>query len=183
MHIAIRHMQSSIHHGIIFAALVLMGSFAQAQQRVGINTTAPARQLEIHGSSNQFLRLHATNAGSSEAGFELVRGDAASNARDWKLANINGNFRLLTGTDNFATIGTDAVRITPDHFTAIGMGTPVTRLHIFDGEEASNTSDGYLMIGESGGANIVMDPDEILARNGVNAATLHLQAHGGNTWF
>src|SRR6185503_11340496 len=67
----------------------------------------------------------------------------------------------------------------------IGLGTtlPTSGLHVDGGEEASNTGDGYMMIGAKTGTNIIFDPNEIIARNNGNTNTLNFQLHDGDTYI
>ena len=156
----------------------------QGQQRVGINTTSPVRPLEIYGNGEQYLRIHSSSAvGSTRVGLEFIRGDENSNARDWIIQNWNGNLKILTNTDNFATPGDDVMHINENGLVGIGTITPLTRLHVDGGEDASNTLDGYLMIGSKTSNNLIMDQNEIMARLNGAPATLYMQTGGGNTWF
>ena len=50
---------------------------------------------------------------------------------------------------------------------------------IFDGMDASLTSDGYLLIGDKFDLNIAIDNNEILARNNGAVSDLNLNAEGG----
>jgi hypothetical protein len=157
--------------------------FNYGQQRVGINTTTPVRPLEIYGNSEQYLRVHSSTASSNRVGIEFIRGDDNSNARDWIIENWDGKFKILTGTDNFVTLGDDVLHISETGLVGIGTTTPVTRLHVDGGEDASNTLDGYLMLGGKTSNNLIMDQNEIMTRlNGV-PSTLYIQTGGGNTWF
>src|SRR5690606_7149266 len=67
----------------------------------------------------------------------------------------------------------------------VGFGThnPVTRLHVDDGEEATNSTDGILLLGSKSGFNLAMDGDEIIARNNGSPSNLFIQTGGGDTWF
>jgi hypothetical protein len=59
-------------------------------------------------------------------------------------------------------------------------GTAVNaKLQVTDGEEASLSGDGYVVLGETSLDNIVMDNDEIQARNNGLSSTLELQPGGG----
>lgn len=66
---------------------------------------------------------------------------------------------------------------------AIGIGTddPAGRLHVVGGTDASMAEmSGYLVVGQTFNTNIVIDNNEIMARNdGVNS-TLYLQNDGGD---
>ncbi|MBN3035624.1 MAG: hypothetical protein JW861_08560 [Bacteroidales bacterium] len=57
--------------------------------------------------------------------------------------------------------------------------SPMTRLHITGGTDASLTGHGYLVNGEIDQTNLVIDNNEIMARNNGNPATLYLQHEGG----
>ena len=64
----------------------------------------------------------------------------------------------------------------------IGITTPNTKLHIDGGTDANVAiaTSGYLLLGDATAANLVMDDNEILARNNGAAATLYLQYQSGN---
>jgi hypothetical protein len=153
------------------------------QQNVGINTDNPLRSLQVNGSQDQYVRVHSTTNIGGEAGLELILGQPASPARDYKLTNDAGDFKLLTHTDNFETAGDLLWKINAQGEFGIGTSTPTSLLHIDNGEEASNTGDGYLIIGSKTGVNMVMDPDEINARNNGNINSLTLQSLGGHTYI
>lgn len=64
----------------------------------------------------------------------------------------------------------------------IGIGTdyPLTRLHILGGADANLTpNSGYLVIGDYASGNIVIDNNEIIARDAAANSTLYLQTTGG----
>jgi hypothetical protein len=67
-----------------------------------------------------------------------------------------------------------AVRLGATGGTATG-----TKLHITDGVDASLATHGYLVLGLTIGTNIVMDNNEIIARDNGSASTLYLQNDGG----
>jgi hypothetical protein len=63
----------------------------------------------------------------------------------------------------------------------IGMNTPMTRLHIGGGSDASYTAQsGFLIIGNVGLTNLVFDDNEIIARNAGVSSPLYLNSSGGN---
>lgn len=63
-----------------------------------------------------------------------------------------------------------------------GGGTPPTgTLQVFSGNDASATNtNGYLILGDTGGTNIAMDSNEIMARLNGAAGTLNLNVDGGD---
>ena len=63
----------------------------------------------------------------------------------------------------------------------IGITAPQTRLHIVGGSDASYTAtSGYLVTGDVATSNIIMDDNEIMARNNGASAPLYLQVSGGD---
>jgi hypothetical protein len=62
----------------------------------------------------------------------------------------------------------------------IGTSTPASRLHVNGSTETTLTTHGLLLVGDSGGANISMDKNDIQARDGTSAAVLRLNNSGGN---
>ena len=67
---------------------------------------------------------------------------------------------------------------------AIGTGSPQTRLHIQGNNDASLTSHGLFMLG--GGThlpNVILDDNEIMARNNGSASTLYINRDGGDVEF
>jgi hypothetical protein len=63
----------------------------------------------------------------------------------------------------------------------VGTTTPNTKLHVADGTEATLTSgSGFVVIGNNAATNIVVDDNEIQARNNAAASALLLQPQAGN---
>ena len=108
------------HRLLYFALLTWLPWMAQAQN-VGINTNAPVRSLEIYGNLNQHARVQTTNTIGSEANLELLTGPPASTGRDYKIANDVGVFKIITGTDDFATEGNELWRINASGDVGIGI--------------------------------------------------------------
>jgi len=101
----------------------------------------------------------------------LTYTDTRSNAT---LLGTYNNYDLQFGTNRY-------VRMTIEKSGDIGIGTttPTTKLHIEGGNDASNTSGGYITLGSTSSTNLAIDNNEIIARTGSGAGILHLQAGGG----
>jgi hypothetical protein len=65
----------------------------------------------------------------------------------------------------------------------IGILEPDVKLHIEGGTDAQPTGGGYIQAGSSGGSNVVIDEDEIMARSGGLASNLHINSDGGEVVF
>ena len=65
----------------------------------------------------------------------------------------------------------------------VGIGTddPLARLHIYDGQDGGFAEgwNGYIWLGGASPANMVLDNNEIIARNGYGPGTLYMQQEGG----
>jgi hypothetical protein len=129
---------------------------ANAGAIAGINNgNGPAAIFQTGSSS---LNIKGDSINSDVGGFlNLLKINDTSTNATW-LGGGGGNVGIGGGT----------------------AGLPLTRLHIDGGTDANPTSitSGYLLIGASNGPNIVMDNNEIMARNDSAVATLFLN-HGG----
>lgn len=68
--------------------------------------------------------------------------------------------------------------------TGIGVLDPEARLHIAGNTDASLSTNGLLMVGNNSSTeNIIIDANEIMARNNGSASTLYLNRDGGNVEF
>lgn len=124
----------------------------------------------------------------------------ASNATTIRLDGHNGGGGAAGEVSMYDTDGTETVEIVAAEAsnqgasmrlrTAAGVSTfdldadfesQGARLAIVGTQDASTAvgGSGVLVLGETSGANIVMDNNEIIARDNGGASTLHLQAEGG----
>ncbi len=67
-----------------------------------------------------------------------------------------------------------------DDNLGIGTLTPETRLHIPAGNDASYTTNGFIQTGITNGWNMVIDDNEILARNNGAGNDMFIQRDGGD---
>ena len=139
---------------------------------LGIGTSSPSRKLHINGSGYQAVRIQSTD---DDAAVELLQ-----TGQDWKIVNDNGLLKFLHGNDDFATEGTEHWRITTTGYLSHGTTSTHAPLHIVGGEEVNYIDDGHIMLGPSTSLNLIMDNNEILARNGSSESDLYVQKDGGD---
>jgi hypothetical protein len=148
-------------------------------QNVGIGTVNPTGRLHIDlttvanedaiiisDDTDPVVRFRR-NA-SDRAFFQLL-------ADDFKIATAATND---TGRLIFRTNGTDRMYVGANGNVGIAVPSPQSRLHIGSGGDAGLSANGYLMLGNETGENIVFDNNEILARNNGAAAILFLAREG-----
>jgi hypothetical protein len=65
----------------------------------------------------------------------------------------------------------------------VGASDPAVKVHVTGGSDANLGGGGYLVNGLSTGANLVLDDNEIMARNNGAVASLFLNANGGSLFI
>lgn len=155
--------------------------YITAAGKVGIGTGRPqdwddrADALVIDGSG----KVGLTIAGSDTGSLCFATGSDASRLARGRVSYSHGDDSLVFGAGN-----TDHVWLSAEGKLGVGTDTPMTRLHLSGGQDVTLASgSGFLLLGETTGTNIVMDDNEIQARNAGAVSTLHLQAEGGNVQF
>jgi len=128
------------------------------------------------GNENTFL-------GSSAGAINIVGdknvfiGASASSLTNDLNKSIAIGYKAEVACSNCAVIGgtgVDAVKV------GISTTDPKAKLHIEGGVDASLTNNGYLVNGSIDGQNLVIDNNEIIARNNGGAAHLYLNIDSGN---
>ena len=143
---------------------------------IGIGVGILEAQTKLHVTGGQDAGLDGSNNGIIMTGAlsstnlliddnEILARDGVAES-DLSLQRDGGDL-LLCGLD----LGNVGIGVT---------SSPVSRLQIVDGANASYASNGYLVTGNISGANIVMDNNELLARNNGGVADLFLQQEGGD---
>ena len=101
---------------------------------------------------------------------------------DWFLGSsatgwaIGGGKFVISPTDSS---NSSAFVIDSANEIGIGVTDPLSRLHVGGGSDVTPAGGGFVTIGNASGSNIAIDSNEIMARNNGTAATLALNAEGG----
>lgn len=153
---------------------------------LGISNTSPLTKLHITGGQDVGFGVNKNGyamlglASSSNLIIDANEIMARNNGQkaDLYLQNDSGNVILCTNNQGIVGVGSSI---------GIQTTTPYTRLHILGGQDAgmsTNTSNGYLMLGSGTGSNLIIDNNEIIARNnatpGGTGADLFIQHDEGN---
>jgi hypothetical protein len=146
---------------------------------LGLGTDSPQSHLHMAGTTDQFLTIHKTVAGSGMAGIDLLR-STSNSATDWRIANDGGTLKFFDATDNFDTDGDLDMVLTSAGKLGLGVSAPQAPLHVLGTQTISETGNGFMQIGTSNASHLRFDNNEILARNGDNSALLYLQYWSGN---
>ncbi len=144
---------------------------------VGIGTSVPLTKLHISGI-NELIRLGTSNPQISFYQGSAATGTIYLDANDLKLATYASN---NTGKVIIRVNGGDRLTVAPDGNVGIATTDPLARLHIASGQDAglTNTTNGFVMLGAAAGSNVVIDNNEIIARNNGAVSTLFMQNNGG----
>jgi hypothetical protein len=148
---------------------------------VGIGTDVPYYPLEVEYPGGTGMQVRSTSIYST-IDIDAYSGDAA--LRFFEQGNGRWNMRNGPDTDDleFYELGGGGLRLILQRLTGnlgIGTGLPESKLHIVGGTDASLTLDGYVVCGETTESNMVIDNNEIIARNDGTASDLYLNATGG----
>ena len=151
--------------------------------QVGLGTINPQGKLHIGSSSGNSIYINDSDGiiqfAEPNIGGSIDRTFIQLNSADMRLGTNSGN---AAGYFIVRTNGGDRVFVDGQGDMGIGQAVPITKLHIDGGQDAGLTSNtnGYIMNGDGSGANLIIDNNEIIARNGyTGTSTLYLQTDGG----
>jgi hypothetical protein len=146
------------HGSTVGNDVVINGSY------MGLGIADPQEKLHIVGG-NVILNSLNPSIKLQQAAVDKAFLDLSSD--DFRLGTLAGN---TAGSVRVRVNGQERMNISPE-------GT----MNLVNGQDASLTSNGHLMIGSTSGSNIVIDNNEIIAR-GINGSvgSLLLQNDGGS---
>ena len=163
----------------------LIYSESISNSSLSLISTAKNNFMKIgHGSSgnyNSFIDL-VGDATYANYGLRLIRDNAGPDAANTLISRGTGLLQLWTqeaAPIRFVTNSTERVRITPDGKVGIGTSAPKGNLHVINSADATPAIDTGLIIGQTNSSNLIIDDNEILARNNGAPSVLSLQLDGG----
>lgn len=162
---------------------------------VGIGNSIPSFDLHVgdgilsatNGSDTRVVV--SDNANSNRSAFITLAKDGSGNKIEGQFES-DGQFNdaiifgsstshpiyVRTGNTNRMYIGTTGN-------VGIGNTNPSVKLHVFNGTDAALGGGGYIQTGASTLVNVVIDNNEIMARNNGATSPLYIQNDGGETYF
>ena len=149
---------------------------------IAIGNTAKA-------SSYQSIAIGVNSETSNNQAIAIGNTAKASNQQAiaiGKDTNVSGQnatgigYQATTAQANAIVLGSSANN---NNKVGIGTNTPEVPLHVVDGSDASlSDGSGQLLLGELNGDNLVLDKNEIQARDNGEASILFLQQNGGDVY-
>lgn len=161
-----------------------------SNSRIGIGTATPSAQLHLLSSGaatirfegqNNFFDFYSTNDLSSN-GMRFYNNGVFAGGMFYMPSNVRvgigptgTNHTLLLDLTTTKSVGLSANTFSADHRVTVG-----NNLIIQAGQEAGLATHGFLQLGNTNTFNLVMDNNEIAARNNGVASPLYLQPDQGN---
>lgn len=123
-----------------------------------------------HPSTTSYGGMYVETAGA--AGLPFYGYAANGAALGWTY---------MDGTTGKWHVNVSGNRLTVDTAGNFGVGTtaPAARLHVDGGSDAGPTGGGFIVAGATNGLNVVIDNNEIMARDNGGVAALSLNHNGG----
>ncbi len=145
-------------------------AIAGASDNLGNHTATTT--LNMGGNTLQFGNNlgEKINLYSNTYGFDIQAGELrakSDNSMTWGLQTTGGAFTERMRLNNLGNFG-------------IATNSPVSKLHVYGTTDASLTTHGLMVLGAITGLNLVLDENEIMARNNGATSSLHLNVEGGS---
>lgn len=172
--------------------------YSNVSGNVGIGTETPDTKFHVQGFAKlsypspggPFLTMETTYLPVPNlpnfTGIEFRRNGSWVGSLSYYSPNgIPGNPNpiMTPGILRFSASGQNANDLVISAGGTVGIGSSsnlATKLHITNGGDASLTTHGYMVLGSTSAANMVLDANEIQARSDGAASTLRLQQDGGS---
>lgn len=170
------------HNGLLTAWAPLTINPTGEALGIGTGTTAPV--APVHISNAAYFPLLVESNSTAGTWFNLR--NSSVGGTHWHMistgsSNAGGAGRLLIGTGpNHTSSSGEVLSLSSAGQVGVGTIVPAATFHVFNGSDASLTGGGHIITGDTASLNIVMDNNEIIARNNGGPAPLILNQGSGN---
>jgi hypothetical protein len=149
---------------------------------LGLGTTSPVARVHIDLSEVDLNEAVIINNASRESNIQFKNnnvdvGFVQATATDLRIGTNAGNEAGLVAV---RTGGLNRLIVSKEGMVGVGTGLPTAPLHVQFGTSVTSGGNGFVQLGSSSSTNLVMDNNEIQARNNGSASNLFLQNNGGN---
>lgn len=155
----------------------------RADGKIGIGVNEPTAMLDVRSTTGSGIQLvssvNATISLDASDNYDANIYFGRNNSSNWIVGNDGSN-------DNFYIFEQGGAQrlVVRNSSGNVGIGnnltSPVVKLHVAGGTDADYPiNSGFVCIGYTDEINMVLDNNEILARNNGTASDLFLQASGG----
>lgn len=147
---------------------------------VGIGTDNPSARLAVTGNGSSTVMRVSNGGGGAQSNIGLIIGDVVGTGQALSLYGVTANDLLRVQNDGAgrAALFAGQVKFASGN-VAIGTADPAVKLHVTGGSDTAPTGGGFVVLGNTNGANLSLDNNEIMARNNGDVSTLFLNANGG----
>lgn len=146
----------------------------------GVTSTAMGYSTEANGNRSTSLGSYTQSNGYGCTALGLYNDPIVSP----QSSSDPSTPLFIIGNGDLGGTRTNAMIVRKDGHIGIGTNTPHVRLQISNGVDADLGDEaGYVVIGSVAGPNIVMDNNEILARDNATASDIYLQKTGGKVFI
>lgn len=163
----------------LFAVMLFMGSTlilnAQSNNNMGIGTTSPDASAILHISANDKGLLIPTLTDGQQGGLTGPNGLLIYNSTRNRFNYYNNGWKPV----GLWSINGDKIYYNTEN-VGIGTTNPELKLQVNGGTDLSLAGGGYIMTGLSTSSNLVMDVNELMARNNGVGTSLYLNRQGGD---
>lgn len=145
---------------------------------LGIGTSSPLAKLHVDGGAG--IPLNGLTGGyiiiGPNSGSQLAVDFSAIQAR---VGNSSYNTLFVNNGGGDVSLAGGLVYLSRSkNFIGIGSGNPQAKFQAFNGTDASLSGGGFIVNGSTASTNLVLDDNEIMARNNGSASTLFLNFEG-----
>ena len=149
---------------------------------IGIGTTTPTSKFHVVGNilqENGTFTINHSGAILQFKNADVNKAYVQLSGEDLRMGTNSGN---AVGKFVLRMDGADRIWVNNDGEMGFGTEYPLAKITVQTGQDADldpTVGNGYVMLGSVGSTNLMLDNNEIMARNENTFSTLYVQQDGG----